>query len=153
MGELVNHVVQDLHRFTARASGVEGKKPDQTDEGDDGVGAYQNAADALLQAWRSDGALDRTMELPFGPVPARWFVGQHLADIVVHGWDLAMATGQPTEFDPDLVQTALEWARQNLRPELRGDSFGAEVPVPDDAPIEDRLVGFFGRDPGWSGAG
>jgi hypothetical protein len=39
-----------------------------------------------------------------------------------------------------------------LRPEFRGPdkAFGVEVPVPDDAPVYDRLAGWFGRDPGWT---
>jgi hypothetical protein len=72
------------------------------------------------------------------------------ADLVVHGWDLAKATGQSTELDPEIGQLALDWGRENLPPELRGDVFGPEVSVPEDAPLHDRLVGFFGRDPDWT---
>jgi uncharacterized protein (TIGR03086 family) len=151
---LVNHVVLDVQRFTATASGAAWEERDADVIGDDWSGAYRRAADALLAAWRREGVTDRTLRLPIGEVPASWSVGQHIADMVVHGWDVAKATGQPVELDPGLGEVSLEWARQSLKPEFRGDeasgrSFGYEVPVPLDAPILDRLVGFFGRDPAW----
>jgi uncharacterized protein (TIGR03086 family) len=150
---LVEHVVQDIRQFAARAGA-----PDPGGEpaiGDDWSGAYRRAADSLLEVWREEGALDRTIQLRMGEVPARWLVGQAVADVLVHGWDLAKATEQPTDIDPDLGRFALEWGRENLRPEFRGDessgkSFGLEVAVPDDAPVQDRLAGVFGRDPNWS---
>ncbi len=67
--------------------------------------------------------------------------------------DVAKATGQPTDhLDPELAELSLDWARQNLAPQFRGDeasgmAFGHEVPVSSDAPPYDRLAGFFGRDP------
>jgi len=42
----------------------------------------------------------------------------------------------------------LDWARDNLKPQFRGQAFGPEVPVDPDAPLYDRLAAFFGRDPG-----
>ena len=103
-------------------------------------------------AWQREGALDGTVRLPFGEVPATWLVNQQIADLAVHGWDIARATGQSTDLDPELGQVALAWARENLQPQFRGAegsgrAFGPEVPVPDSAPLYDRLAAFFGRDP------
>jgi uncharacterized protein (TIGR03086 family) len=150
---LIDHLLQDLLQFTARASGEARDRQEAGSIGDDWTGAYREAADGLLAAWRAFGDLDRTVELPFGEVPATWILGQHIADVVVHGWDLAKATGQPTDLDPELGQFSLEWAKESLKPEFRGPeesgrSFGPEVPVAADAPVYDRLAGFFGRDPG-----
>jgi uncharacterized protein (TIGR03086 family) len=149
---LVGHVVHDVRQFTARARGGETNTEESRtpDIGDDWVGAYRQAADSLLGAWRKEGAVERTVELPFGTVPATWFVGQQLADLVVHGWDIAKATGQSTELDPELGRFALEWGKENLRPQFRGKEFAAEVPIGDEAPVHDRLAGFFGRDPSWT---
>jgi uncharacterized protein (TIGR03086 family) len=80
-------------------------------------------------------------------MPASWAVGQHLADVTVHGWDLARATSQPTEGDPRVGEVALEWARASLKPEVRGQAFSLEVSVPDSTPLYDRLAAFFGRSP------
>jgi uncharacterized protein (TIGR03086 family) len=149
---LVNHVVHDVQQFTAMAGGGKYQKDDADVIGEDWAGAYGRAADALLGAWRREGALDRTVQLPSGEVPATWSVGQQVADLVVHGWDLAKATGQSTELDPELGEFSLDWGKDNLQPEFRGDEasgrvFGPEVSLPEDAPVYDRLAAFWGRDP------
>ncbi len=149
---LVNHVVLDVQLFTAMVGGAEWEPRDADVIGDDWAGAYRAAADALLVVWRREGTLDGTVQFPFGAMPAAWCVGQQISDLVVHGWDIARATGQPTELDPELGQMALDWGRENLQPQFRGDedsgqAFGPEVLVPDSAPLHDRLAAFFGRDP------
>jgi uncharacterized protein (TIGR03086 family) len=149
---LVNHVVHDVQQFTVTAHGGEWAPSDADVIGDDWAGAYRQAASSLLAAWRRPGALDQPVRLPFGEFPATWRVGQQIADLAVHGWDIAKATGQSTDLDPEVGQLALDWGGENLKPEFRGDeasgrSFGAEVAVADDAPLYDRLAGFFGRDP------
>ncbi|HEU4399687.1 MAG TPA: TIGR03086 family metal-binding protein [Actinomycetota bacterium] len=149
---LVNHVVHDVQQFTVTVHGGEWAPGDADVAGDDWAGAYREAASSLLEAWRRPGVLEQTVRLPFGEFPGTWRVGQQIADLAVHGWDIAKATGQPTDLDPEVGQLALDWGRENLKPQFRGDeasgqSFGAEVAVPDDAPLYDRLAGFFGRDP------
>ena len=152
--DLVNHVVHDVQQFTAMAGGGRYQQQDSDVIGDDWIGAYRDAAGSLLAAWRREGALETPVKLPWGEQPATWSIGQQITDLVVHGWDIAVATGQSTDLDPELGQLSLDWAKENLRPEFRGDEasgkvFGPEVSVPDDAPLHDRLAGFFGRDPGW----
>jgi uncharacterized protein (TIGR03086 family) len=71
-------------------------------------------------------------------------------ELVIHGWDLARATGQ--EYEPDLA--ALQAAYGFLTaaaddPNRGGGLFGPIVPVPADAPLLDRAIGLSGRDPGW----
>jgi uncharacterized protein (TIGR03083 family) len=82
------------------------------------------------------------------PLRATW----RAAELAVHDWDLARATGQAAGLDPALAEHALGWSRGMLAPEFRGPDqyFGVEVPVADDAPVYDRLAGWFGRDPGWT---
>jgi uncharacterized protein (TIGR03086 family) len=150
---LVNHTVLDVQQFTRMVGGASYSKRDEDVIGDDWSGAYRAAADGLLAAWRQPGALERTVQLSFGEMPATWSIGQHIADLAVHAWDIATATGQPTELDPGVGSYALDWGVENLKPPFRGDeasgsSFGPEVPVAGDAPLYDRLAGFFGRDPG-----
>jgi uncharacterized protein (TIGR03086 family) len=84
-----------------------------------------------------------------GEAPAE-MAGLSLADeLVVHGWDVARATGQPTDdFDQELGGTALAFMHEMMKPEYRGGpAFAAEVDVAPDAPVYDRLAGFAGRAP------
>ena len=104
------------------------------------------AYEADSDTWHSRGA-EGTIKSRLGDLPATWVINQHLADMAVHGWDIARATGQSTDLDTGVAQTALEWARGALKPELRGTAFGPEVEVPASAPVYDRLAGFFGRVP------
>jgi uncharacterized protein (TIGR03083 family) len=70
-------------------------------------------------------------------------------DVLVHTWDLAVATGLDPSLDPELVAAAYESAQGAELPRTSG-MFGAEVPVGEDAPIADRLVALYGRDPHWT---
>jgi uncharacterized protein (TIGR03086 family) len=149
---LVNHVVDELQRF-AEVTGT-GKRGRSADDviGDDWIGAYRAAAGSLLAAWQQPGALDRTHRLPGGEIPASWALGQHITELVIHAWDIAKATGQSTDLDPELGRLALDWGMDNLKPEFRGDAaagfhLGPEAKVSDDAPLYDRLAAFGGRDP------
>ena len=74
-----------------------------------------------------------------------------LNEVTVHGWDLAAGTGQEYRPDPASVQACLEMIgdRTDATDEPEG-LFGPVVPVPDDAPPFDRLLGQTGRDPGWT---
>ena len=69
-------------------------------------------------------------------------IGQHVSDIAVHGWDIARATGQTADFDSEVAEVGLEWARENLKPHFRGQAFGPEVSASPDAPPYDRLAAF-----------
>ena len=143
---LVNHTVFDLHLFQSMVTG--GERPEAGADliADDWPAAYSAAADTLLSTWRAKG-VDWTMHSQLGDLPATWAAGQQLANMAVHSWDIARATDQSTALDPEVGEAALTWGRQNLKPELRGQTFGPEVAVPPDAPLYDRLAGFFGRTP------
>jgi uncharacterized protein (TIGR03086 family) len=72
--------------------------------------------------------------------------------VVVHGWDLATATGQRYAVDPTSLRICIEFARAFSTPEtadLRGDAFGTVIDVPQDAPPLDRLLGMMGRQASW----
>jgi uncharacterized protein (TIGR03086 family) len=76
-----------------------------------------------------------------------------LDEVVLHGWDLARATGQAFDVEPRLLDVVHGFVQQAASPEFesqRDGLFGPVVPVPDDAPLLDRVLGLSGRDPGWS---
>jgi uncharacterized protein (TIGR03086 family) len=149
---LVNHVVDEVHQFAVVTGGGDREHLGLDVVGDDWAGAYRAAAAELLAAWQQPGVLDRTQRLPFGEVPAKWTVGQQITELVIHAWDIATASGQSTDLDPELGQLALDWGKDNVRPEFRGDEasghhIGPEVPVRADAPLYDRIAAFGGREP------
>jgi uncharacterized protein (TIGR03086 family) len=149
---VVDHLVQDLDHF---ATSVKGGEPDwgapTPSAGDHPAGTFRSRAGDLLELWRGRD-LAGTMRVRMGEVPATFVLNQQLAELAVHTWDLVRATGQRVDLDPDVAQTALDWAGGALQPEFRGDeasgkAFGPQVPAPPDAPVYDRLAAFFGRDP------
>jgi uncharacterized protein (TIGR03086 family) len=150
--ELVAHLVHDLSQFTERASGgtPDWSAPRAPVEGDY-IDAYRAGATGLVQAWRAAGDLSGTAAMPgMGDVAKRFPVDQQIAEMAVHGWDLAVATGQSTHLDPEVGDTALTWGRTALQPQFRGSeedgkAFGPEVDLPNDAPLYDRLAAFFGH--------
>jgi len=149
---LVNHIVYDARMFADTTQGL--PRPPAGEDLIDGdwIAAYDAAAGRLLAVWRQPGATDGTIALPQGELPKTWRLGQQIANFAVHAWDVAKATGRPTELDPGVGRLALDWGRANLRPEFRGEEgsgkvFGPEVQVPGDAQLYDRLAGFFGRNP------
>jgi uncharacterized protein (TIGR03086 family) len=76
-----------------------------------------------------------------------------LDELVIHGWDVARASGQPYDCDPGSVEAVMGFVTQFSGPgqeEAREGMFGPVVPVPDDAPLLDRVIGLTGRDPAWS---
>jgi uncharacterized protein (TIGR03086 family) len=76
-----------------------------------------------------------------------------LNEVLVHGWDVAVATGQRYRPDDDAVRTCLDLALRIAAeaPAMRDAMYAPAVPVPDDAPLLDRLIGQAGRDPAWRG--
>ncbi|MGQ4379643.1 TIGR03086 family metal-binding protein [Streptomyces sp. SAS_267] len=112
--------------------------------------ALPKALDELAGAWRDPAAWTGTTQAGGVTLPAGVAAAVAADELVVHGWDLARATGQ--EYTPDT--TALQVARQFLDgvaddPTRVGGIFGPVVPVPDDAPLLDLVIGLSGRDPGW----
>jgi len=116
----------------------------------DWAGAYQTAAGELVSTWRA-ADMDRMVASGGGQAPLRARADQQIAELVVHGWDLAKATGQGGPLDPAVAEHALNWSKQMLKPEYRGAGrgFGQEVSVAPDAPSYDRMAAWFGRDPAW----
>jgi uncharacterized protein (TIGR03086 family) len=106
----------------------------------------------LSAAWRDPAAWSGEAEVGGARLPAM-VMGVVAADeVLVHGWDLAVATGQDYRADPGVAAAVLHQVTMLTQPgmeELRDGQFGPVVPVPADAPVLDRILGLTGRDPGW----
>ncbi|MGW7267226.1 TIGR03086 family metal-binding protein [Streptomyces sp. NPDC054842] len=108
------------------------------------------ALDELGEAWRDPAAF--TGETRAGGVALPGAVAAAVAadELVVHGWDLARATGQEYEPDADALRAVHAFlAASAAEPGGGGGIFGPVVPVPDDAPLLSRAIGLSGRDPHW----
>lgn len=74
----------------------------------------------------------------------------YTSDVYMHSWDLARAGGLDPDLDEDFAAQMLE-GMSPIEQLLRDSGqYGPAVPVPDDAPAVDRLMGFIGRDPAWT---
>ena len=110
--------------------------------------AYREAADRAIGAWSDDAKLDALFAVPWGKVPGRGAVTGYVQEVLAHGWDLAVATGQEAEGDPSLAEFALDFARRALPPEIRPEApFGAVVEPPPGAGPYARLAAWLGRTP------
>jgi uncharacterized protein (TIGR03086 family) len=91
------------------------------------------------------GVLDRTVHLSFGDFPAQEYVTELIADLAIHGWDLARATGQDDAIDPGAVALLLPWARAHADFLSGSGMFGSRIDIPPEAPDDVRLLGLLGR--------
>jgi uncharacterized protein (TIGR03086 family) len=149
---LLSHVVGGLNRNAVMGEGGDGLAVAPRADGvpDDGwLAAYQTATARVRAAWADDAKLDALIEVPWGKVPGRIAISGYVQEILTHGWDLARATGQPAELDPELASWVLAVAQRILPPEPRGGQipFGPVVPVPPDVGVYAQLAGWLGRQP------
>ena len=107
---------------------------------------YDPSAAAVLHAFRQPDAMSRVVQVPFGRVPGAVALHLRLTELLVHGWDVARATGQQTDFPEALAEQELEFSRGALGsiPPDRSP-FAPSRPAADTAPALDRLVACLGR--------
>src|ERR1700712_4664262 len=106
--------------------------------------------DALAAAWREPAAWEGLTEVAGARLPGGAMGVIAANEVLVHGWDLAAATGQPYAPDPAVTERCLAFAVDLATgaPEMRDSMYGPVVPVPGNAPVLDRLLGPTGRGPG-----
>ncbi|MEV0368440.1 TIGR03086 family metal-binding protein [Streptomyces sp. NPDC050636] len=109
--------------------------------------------DEMAEAWRDPDAWEGETQAGGIPLPGAVAGRIALNELVLHGWDLARATGQ--EYAPDAAGLDASYALLSswAGEEGRGSLFGPVVPVPEDAPLLDRVVALSGRRPNWAAAG
>lgn len=148
---LLNHIVggQMLFKLAIDDVQVDASQAPPDLIGDDHVAAFERARQAVLDAWAQPGVNEKILKLPFGNLPGAVAQGIHFTEALVHGWDLAKATGQDPTLDPELAEACLNTNKMIVNDSLRGPGqpFGPEVKIGDDAPVADRLVAFLGRTP------
>ncbi|MET0966559.1 MAG: TIGR03086 family metal-binding protein [Nakamurella sp.] len=159
LGDLIEHVGGLAQAFTAAANKVTGALTSQAPRGD----AARLPADwrtripldlkACADAWRDPAAW--TGMTRAGGVDLPGEVGGLVAldEITIHAWDIAVSSGQSYAADQATLTTVRDFLASFSIPgaeDQRGDIFGPVIEVPQDAPLQDRVIGLAGRDPAWS---
>jgi uncharacterized protein (TIGR03086 family) len=160
LGDLVQHV-----RVLAEAFTVSGRK--EQPPGGSQPPAPGNAS-LLTDDWREEttawlGRLAETWSDPAAWEGTAWIAGFEAPasaigitaanELVVHGWDVARASGQELAFDDPALAPSREFVAMMSGPgseDARGDAFGPALSVPEGASPLDEVVAGNGRDPGWS---
>lgn len=128
------------------AAAFRGEAPPAAPPTGDPIELFPKTMDDLLDAMKGPGALERLVDAPFGTVPGEVFARFVALDGLVHGWDIATATGRAYDPPAELVAAADAFAHQALGDEMRdGDTFKAATDVPADAAPIARLAAFTGR--------
>ena len=106
--------------------------------------------DRTAKAWAPPPAWEGTTYMG-GPheLPAAMIGDMITGELVVHGWDLAQATGQRLDLQADLLTHLLDAVAEGAEQGRAMGIYGPEVPVPARAPTLDRILGITGRDPAW----
>ena len=148
VSDLINHLI-GTHVFITTALGGTPPSPGPDFASGDFVQAYDDASAATVAEFEKEGVMDRIVKLPFGEIPGSAVMGIAATDTFTHGWDLAKATGQSTDLDPDLAIALLTGAREAIQDAFRGPDgaapFGALQDAPDGCTCADELAAFLGR--------
>jgi uncharacterized protein (TIGR03086 family) len=151
LGDLMDHVSTFTVAFTATAHGQRTDPPPPPSAARlesgwrDRIG---RELAALADAWREPDAWEGFVTAGGFDMPAQVAGLVVLDELVVHGWDVAVASGQPYEATPAEIDASTSFVEAWDAPR-DGTLFGPIVPVPETASPLDRLLGLTGRDPGW----
>lgn len=159
VGDLLDHI----HTFTVAFTAAAAKDLDQLQDAPGPGDVARLPADwreriprnltTLVQAWRDPFAWDGMTRIGGGETPGAVAGMVGLEELVVHGWDLARASGQDEECDRASLEGALSTLQMFQTPgEVKdpGSAFGTVVEVADDADLLDRVIALSGRTPTWS---
>jgi uncharacterized protein (TIGR03086 family) len=145
--DVVRHLVEWFPAFLRSGTGIELDKGPSVDE--DPVAAWTVHSDAVQELLDDPATADTVLvdqhigEVPLGQAIDRFYT----ADVFMHTWDLARATGQDETLDPDKCAALLE-GMLPLDDLLRASGqFGPRIDVPAGADVQTRMLAFIGRRP------
>lgn len=147
--QLVNHVVNEARWVAPLLAGktIEdvGDSLDGDLLGEDAHGAWKHAREEQLDAIEALDSLDQDVHVSWGQIPAHEYMNQVLMDHLVHAWDVARAVGADERLDPEVVEHCYAGAKA-VEEMIRGsDAYGDQVPVPEGADTQTKLLAMLGR--------
>ena len=146
--DVVRHLLEWLPGLLSSQLGVE-LRPADADDVDQLAHAWEQRTSDVEQVLTHEGERPYTSEI-FGEMTLADVVDRfYTTDVVMHTWDLARATGQ----DDRLPQAFCEQSFAGMEPMAdvlsSSGQYAVRVSVPDDADVQDKLIGLIGRDPSW----
>jgi uncharacterized protein (TIGR03086 family) len=137
---LMNHMLDTQNYFVSSARGEKASLPSPTPPnllGDVPAADFERARGEMIKTYSEPDVIDKT-----GPS-----LGIAFSDQLLHGWDLAKATGQDTTMPDGLPEAAYQMIHGRFTDDQRKGMFKPEIPVAADAPAQDKLLAYTGRDP------
>ena len=135
---LMNHMLETQQYFLSSAVGGDASPPSPEPPellGKDPEADFESGRDEMLRAYGEPGVIEKT-----GPS-----IGIAFSDQLLHGWDLAKATGQDSTMPSGLPEAAFEMIHGRFTDQQRQGVFKPEIPIPDDASAQDKLLAYTGR--------
>jgi len=117
----------------------------------DWKGRLEAQTDSVVTAWSEPDAWEGTTQMG-GPMelPAAMIGRMVLGELVVHGWDLARATGQESTWDAEVLTMVYQEVDKSAEQGREMGIYGEPVAVPDTESVLHRILGLTGRDPNWT---
>jgi uncharacterized protein (TIGR03086 family) len=138
--KLMNHMLETQQYFVGAARGNDASPPSPHPPellGDDPVADFEHARADTLNTFGEEGVIEQT----------GLSLGIAFSDQLLHGWDLAQATGQDATMPEGLAEAAYEVIHGRFTDEQRKGVFKPEVTVAPNASAQDKLLGYTGRNP------
>ena len=147
--DVVRHLVTWFPGFLEAGTGI--TLPGGPSVDDDPVGAWTVHADAVQALLDDPSTASAVLKNPhIGETPLDQAISRfYTADVFLHTWDLARATGQDDRLDPERCAVMYEGMLPMDEVLRSSGQYGPRVEVPDSADPQTKLLGFIGRDPAW----
>ncbi|HTL86424.1 MAG TPA: TIGR03086 family metal-binding protein [Acidimicrobiia bacterium] len=146
---LVNHVAVEQLWVPPLVGGATvadiGDRLDGDQLGHDPVATWDAALKDSSSAFGAPGALDTTVALSGGDKSTAEYCWEMTVDALIHSWDLARGIGADETLDTELVELVYERILPIAEHLHETGLFAPPVPVPDDAPLQTKLLALFGR--------
>jgi uncharacterized protein (TIGR03086 family) len=145
--DLVRHVVEEQQWIPALVSGLSVEQAQRSIDplGDDLAAEWRIHSARATDAWQSAPA-DAAVQLSYDTVTVLDYLREQVSDVTIHSWDLARAIDADEVLDDSLVEAVWTvFAPQKDTLEASG-LFDSPVPMPEDAPLQSRLLALTGRD-------
>jgi len=147
---LINHNIKVSQAFHGMLTGSGGVDPFDVSgpiPAEGAVAAFEGSTGALLEAIKASGALEKVVDAPFGKMPGSQLIMIPFADLLIHKWDLAKATGQDSSMDSSMTDACYALLAPMMEGLRASGNFASEVSVPVSASVLDKLLAITGRQP------